>query len=268
MWVKTFFHIVGNRVMKVIILAGGFGSRLSEYTELVPKPMVKIGGKPIIFHIMKYFSSYGHNDFILALGYKSEIIKEYFLNYRSLNTDFSINMENGKITNYNDDSINWKITLVDTGLDTMTGGRILRLKKYIGKKDFMLTYGDGLSNVNLENLLDFHKKHKKMVTVTAVRPIARFGELEIIDNKVESFQEKPQIGNGWINGGFFIMKSKFIDLIENDQSILEREPLEKAVGLNELYAFKHYDFWQCMDTKRDKDRLEEIFANKNAPWVR
>ena len=253
--------------MKVVILAGGFGSRISEYTEAIPKPMIKIGDKPILYHIMNYYASYGHNEFIIALGYKSEIIKDYFLNYKVLNSDFTINMSSEQITVHNKSSINWKITLVDTGSNAMTGGRLIKLKKFIGKQDFMLTYGDGLSNVDLKKLLKFHKNHNKMVTVTAVRPSARFGELKIVNDKVERFEEKPQISDGWINGGFFIMKSIFIDLIKDEKTILERAPLEKVAIMNELNAYKHNDFWHCMDTKRDKDRLEEIYYSGKVPWI-
>ena len=253
--------------MKVVILAGGFGSRISEYTEAIPKPMIKIGDKPILYHIMNYYASYGHNEFIIALGYKSEIIKDYFLNYKVLNSDFTIDMSSEQISIHNKNSIDWKITLVDTGLDAMTGGRLIKLKKFIGKQDFMLTYGDGLSNVDLKKLLEFHKNHNKMVTVTAVRPSARFGELKIINDKVERFEEKPQIGDGWINGGFFVMKSIFIDLIKDEKTILERAPLEKVAIMNELNAYKHNDFWHCMDTKRDKDRLEEIYYSGKVPWI-
>ena len=253
--------------MKVVILAGGFGSRISEYTEAIPKPMIKIGDKPILYHIMNYYASYGHNEFIIALGYKSEIIKDYFLNYKVLNSDFTINMSSEQITVHNKSSINWKITLVDTGSNAMTGGRLIKLKKFIGKQDFMLTYGDGLSNVDLKKLLKFHKNHNKMVTVTAVRPSARFGELKIVNDKVERFEEKPQISDGWINGGFFVMKSIFIDLIKDEKTILERAPLEKVAIMNELNAYKHNDFWHCMDTKRDKDRLEEIYYSGKVPWI-
>ena len=253
--------------MKVVILAGGFGSRISEYTEAIPKPMIKIGDKPILYHIMNYYASYGHNEFIIALGYKSEIIKDYFLNYKVLNSDFTINMSSEQITVHNKSSIDWKITLVDTGSNAMTGGRLIKLKKFIGKQDFMLTYGDGLSNVDLKKLLKFHKNHNKMVTVTAVRPSARFGELKIVNDKVERFEEKPQISDGWINGGFFVMKSIFIDLIKDEKTILERAPLEKVAIMNEFNAYKHNDFWHCMDTKRDKDRLEEIYYSGKVPWI-
>ena len=253
--------------MKVIILAGGFGSRLSEYTEAIPKPMVKIGNKPILFHLMKYYYKFGFKDFIIALGYKSEIIKDYFLNYSALNSSFTINLENNDIEIHDNVKLDWKVTLVDTGLNTMTGGRLLRLKDHVGKKDFMLTYGDGLSNIDLSKLIEFHNENRKIVTVSAVRPVARFGELNIESGSVKSFQEKPQISDGWINGGFFVMNPKILNYIDNDSTILEKEPLEKMVSMNELSAYKHSGFWQCMDTKRDKDRLEEIYNSGSVPWL-
>jgi glucose-1-phosphate cytidylyltransferase len=252
--------------MKVVILSGGFGTRLSEYTDTIPKPMVTIGGKPILWHIMNHYAHFGFTDFYLALGYKAEVVKDFFLNYRSLNSDFTINLENGHILSYNSPSVNWKVTLVNTGLNTMTGGRVLRMKDYIGNEAFMLTYGDGLSNVNLAELVKFHTLHKKLITVTAVHPVARFGELIIEDENVISFQEKPQISEGWINGGYFVVEPKFFDLIEDDQTILERRPLEVATEKKELVAFKHGGFWQCMDTKRDRDYLEELWNSGKAPW--
>jgi glucose-1-phosphate cytidylyltransferase len=253
--------------MKIIILAGGFGTRLSEYTEAIPKPMVTIGGKPIIFHIMNHYAKYGFNDFCIALGYKSEIIKDYFLNYRTLNSDFTIDLKSGDITHHNFDNLDWKITLVNTGESTMTGGRIKRIQKFIGNETCMLTYGDGISDVNIQDLLNFHYTHKKLVTVTAVRPNARFGELEITDNNfVENFKEKPQINNGWINGGFFVLEPDFFSYIDGDNTFLEKEPLEIAAKKNQLQAYKHSGFWQCMDTKRDRDSLEESYLNKIGPW--
>ena len=252
--------------MKVIILAGGFGTRLSEYTEDVPKPMVAIGGKPILWHIMKTYAKFNHKDFYLALGYKAEMIKEYFLNYRSLNSDFSVDLLTGKVEPHQLDNVDWNVTLADTGLKTMTGGRVKRLQSHIGNETFMLTYGDGVSNINIDALLEFHKSHGKMVTVSAVHPVARFGELNIKGKKVINFSEKPQINQGWINGGYFIIEPNFFDLIDNDNSILEREPLEKAAELGELMAFHHEGFWQCMDTKRDRASLEELWLSGKAPW--
>tara|TARA_B110000093_G_scaffold137292_1_gene147159 strand:- start:478 stop:1173 length:696 start_codon:yes stop_codon:yes gene_type:complete len=227
--------------MKVVILAGGFGTRLSEYTNLVPKPMVKLNNKPIIYYIMKHFSNYGFDDFYIALGYKGNVIKDYFKK----------------------NSFKWKINLIETGLKTMTGGRIKKLKKYLDEENFFMTYGDGISDVNLKRLLQFHKKNKKaLVTMTAVRPPARFGAIKIKRNKVSVFREKSKIDEGWINGGFFIMNKKFINYIEKYSTYLEKSPLEKAAKKNQLYAFKHNGFWQCMDTKRDKDNLEEILKTK------
>jgi glucose-1-phosphate cytidylyltransferase len=253
--------------MKVIILAGGFGVRLSEYTESIPKPMVTIGGRPILWHIMSNYAKYGFNDFHLALGYKAEIIKEYFLHYKSLNSDFSVSMSSGNIEYHHTDAIDWRVTMVDTGQNSMTGGRVKRMQPFIGKERFLLTYGDGLSNVNLKELLSFHKSHGKMVTVTAVHPSARFGELEIEAQQVKSFKEKPQTGKGWINGGFFVIEPEFFDFIEGDQSILEQEPLEKATAAGELMAYQHEGYWQCMDTKRDRDALEALWDEGNPPWV-
>ena len=254
--------------MKVILLAGGFGTRLSEYTESLPKPMVMIGGKPILWHIMNSYAHFGHKDFYIALGYKAEKVKEYFLHYRTMNANFTMDLGTGEVTPLQLDAIDWKVTLVDTGLHSMTGGRVKRMKQYVGETTCLLTYGDGVSNVDLEQLIAFHKSHGKMVTVTAVHPGARFGELEIHGEKVTSFQEKPQIGEGWINGGYFVIEPEFFDLIEYDQTILEKEPLERAAQMGELMAFQHKGFWQCMDTKRDRDNLEEIWHSGKAPWKR
>ena len=226
--------------MKVVILAGGFGSRISEYTRLIPKPMVKILKIPIIVRIINHYIKYGFNEFIIAAGYKSKIIKDYFKKNRK----------------------NIKVSVIDTGKKTMTGGRIKKISKHL-KQTFMLTYGDGLSNVNLKKLVKHHKKQKKLVTVTAVRPPARFGELKIKRTKVYRFKEKVPMTEGWINGGFFVMEPKFIKFIKNDKSILEQKPLEKACKLGELTAFKHHGFWQCMDTKRDRDHLEKIIKKIN-----
>ena len=230
--------------MKVIILAGGFGTRLSEYTESIPKPMVPIGNKPMIEHIMNIYASYGHKEFYIALGYKGEVIKEYFKNY------------NGKS----------KLNLVDTGQNTMTGGRLKRLKKEIGNNTFMMTYGDGLSDVNFDKLLEFHKKNKKLVTVTAVRPPARFGFIKFKDNKIINFKEKSKLDVGWINGGFFVMEPKFLDYIEDDKTYLEREPIEKLVSEGQLAAYKHEGFWQCMDNKRDLEKLKYLWET-SPPWL-
>lgn len=252
--------------MKVVLLAGGFGTRLSEYTGMIPKPMVTIGGKPILWHIMNTYSYYGHKDFYLALGYKSEVVKEYFLHYRSLNSDFTVDLLTGDIASHQIDDVDWKVTLVNTGLDTMTGGRVKRLGTFVGNETFLLTYGDGVANIDIAELIKFHKSHGKMVTVSAVHPGARFGELEMHGDLVASFQEKPQTGQGWINGGYFVVEPEFLELIENDSTVLEKEPLERAAAMGELVAYKHDGYWQCMDTKRDRDHLEELWSSGDAPW--
>ena len=253
--------------MKVIILAGGFGTRLSEYTETIPKPMVTVGDHPILWHIMKTYAKHGHNDFYLALGYKAEVVKEYFLHYRSLNSDFSVNLGSGVIKPHQIDAdIDWNVTLVHTGIDSMTGGRVKRMQSYIGNEPFLLTYGDGVANIDINALVAFHRQHGKMVTVSAVHPGARFGELEIDEEQVRSFQEKPQTTQGWINGGYFVIEPEFFDLIEGDKTILEKAPLEKAAEMGELMAYRHNGFWQCMDTKRDRDALEEMWRSGNPPW--
>lgn len=221
--------------MKVVILAGGYGTRLPEYTKSIPKPMVKINGKPILIHIINHYLKYGYDNFYIALGYKSNEIKKFFHKKK----------------------LNFKINLINTGLKTMTGGRLKRLKKIIGNETFLLTYGDGVSNVNLDKLVRFHKKNKKLITLTAVRPPARFGAIKISGNKVKTFKEKSKLDEGWINGGFFVVEPKFLNFIKGDNTFLEREPLERASKNNQLLAFKHNGFWQCMDTKRDKDFLEK-----------
>ena len=254
--------------MKVILLAGGFGTRLSEYTDSLPKPMVTIGGKPILWHIMKYYAHYGHNQFYVALGYKAEMIKEFFLHYRTMNADFTINLKTGDVNPLQQEEVDWKVTLLDTGMRSMTGGRVKRMKPYISNETCLLTYGDGVSDVDLDQLIAFHQNHGKMVTVTSVHPGARFGELEMTEDQVTSFKEKPQTGQGWINGGYFVIEPEFFDLIEEDQTILEREPLERAAKMGELMAFRHNGFWQCMDTKRDCNNLEEFWRSGKAPWKR
>jgi glucose-1-phosphate cytidylyltransferase len=252
--------------MKVVLLAGGFGTRLAEYTDVIPKPMVPIGGKPILWHIMQNYASFGHKDFYVALGYKAELIKDYFLNYRALNADFTVDLSSGNVMPHQVDHVDWRVTLVNTGDSSMTGGRVKRMKPFIGSEPFLLTYGDGLSDIDLDALLEFHRGHGKMVTVTAVRPAARFGELLIKDHRVSTFQEKPQMGDGWINGGYFVIQPEFFDLISGDETILEREPLECAARMGELMAYKHNGFWQCMDTKRDKDTLEDLWKSGNPAW--
>jgi glucose-1-phosphate cytidylyltransferase len=252
--------------MKTILLAGGFGTRLSEYTDVIPKPMVPIGGKPILWHIMQHYANYGHKDFYAALGYKAEVIKEYFLNYRALNADFTVDLATGKLHSHQVDTVDWRVTLVNTGLSTMTGGRVKRLKQHIGNEAFMLTYGDGVANINIDALIQFHRSHGKMVTVSAVRPAARFGELEINGDAVISFSEKPQLHDGWINGGYFVIEPEFFDLIDGDETFLEKEPLEKAAQMGELMAYHHHGFWQCMDTKRDLETLEKMHELKKGIW--
>lgn len=253
--------------MKVILLAGGFGTRLSEYTDIIPKPMVPIGGKPILWHIMHRYATYGHKDFYVALGYKAEVIKSYFLNYRSLNSDFSVDLSTGEFTPHLVDEIDWRVTLVNTGDRSMTGGRVKRMQKFIGNETCMITYGDGVSDIDIDELLKFHRSHGKLVTISAVRPTARFGELEMNGARVTSFKEKPQLHDGWINGGFFVIEPQFFEFIAGDETMLEREPLEKAADMGELMAYHHDGFWHCMDTKRDHELLESIYS-KGAPWVR
>lgn len=252
--------------MKVVLLAGGFGTRLSEYTDIIPKPMVTVGGRPILWHIMRTYAHFGHKDFYLALGYKAELIKEYFLHYRSLNADFTVDLATGAVSPHQTDNADWRVTLVNTGLESMTGGRVKRLQSFICNEPFMLTYGDGVADIDVDALLKFHRSHGKMVTVTAVHPGARFGELMIESDQVLSFQEKPQMGQGWINGGYFVIQPEFFDLIAGDATILEREPLELAAQMGELMAYRHEGFWQCMDTKRDRDSLEELWQRRKAAW--
>lgn len=253
--------------MKVVILAGGFGTRLGEYTEKMPKPMVTIGNMPILWHIMSTFSYFGYNDFIIALGYKGHEIKKYFLEYKLLHSDIQIDLASGHTNVLRSKEKDWKVTLVDTGLKTMTGGRVKRLQHHLQDEPFLLTYGDGVADVNIQKLVKFHKTHGKMVTVTAVRPSARFGELQIEDGLVRTFKEKPRVTKGWINGGFFVMDPEFIDLIEQDQTVLEQVPLELAARRAELMAYKHEGFWQCMDTKRDLEELERLWSSGQAPWL-
>jgi glucose-1-phosphate cytidylyltransferase len=252
--------------MKVVILAGGLGTRLSEYTETIPKPMVRIGSRPILWHIMRRYAKYGYNDFTVALGYKSELIKEYFLNYKALNSDFTIDLETGKVQTRLADEVDWKVSLINTGLETMTGGRLKRLSDQLKTETFMLTYGDGIADIDISELVSFHKSHGKMVTMTAVRPTARFGELELDESRVVSFKEKPQLHEGWINGGFFVIEPRFLESIAGDSTLLEREPLEVASQMGELMAYRHQGFWQCMDNKRDVETLESLWS-QGAPWL-
>ncbi len=252
--------------MKVVILAGGLGTRISEESHLKPKPMIEIGGRPILWHIMKIYSQYGLNDFIVCCGYKGYSIKEYFANYFLHLSDVTIDIKNNKMDVHHNESEPWKVTLVDTGAETMTGGRIKRVAKYIGQDDFCLTYGDGLADIDIKKLLEFHKNHGGMATLTATQPPGRFGALGIQNNLVHSFKEKPVGDGNWINGGFFVLNSKVIDLIKDDTTIWENEPLEKLAESNQLHAFKHNGFWQPMDTLRDKNQLEQLWQSGKAPW--
>ena len=252
--------------MKVLILAGGLGTRLTEETTLKPKPMVDIGHWPILWHIMNIYAHAGHKEFIVALGYKGEIIKEYFLNYYHLRNNFTVSLEDGRLDAHGLQREDWKIHLVDTGDETGTGGRIRRLKDWIGKETFLMTYGDGLSNINIPKLIECHKNHGKLATITAVRPPARFGSMEFDGDLVTKFIEKPQIGEGWINGGFFVLEPKVLDYINSDETMFEREPLERLAKEKQLAAYRHDDFWQCMDTLRDVRLLDTLWKTKEAPW--
>jgi len=253
--------------MKVVILAGGFGTRLSEETVLKPKPMVEIGGKPMLWHIMKIYSSYGFNEFIICLGYKGYIIKEYFANYFMHQSDVTINMKENKVKIHNSHAEPWEVTLIDTGLNTMTGGRIRRIKPYINNETFMLTYGDGVGDVNIQQLVDFHKSQDRKLTVTSVQPSGRFGALNISENnQVNSFYEKPKGDGTWINGGFFVCEPEVIDYIDGDSTVFEKAPMENLANTNEMTAYKHEGFWKCMDTLRDKNDLESLWNSPKTPW--
>lgn len=253
--------------MKVVILAGGFGTRLSEETIVKPKPMVEIGGMPMLWHIMKIYSSQGFIDFVICLGYKGYMIKEYFANYFLHQSNVTIDVAQNKIEIHNTTADPWKITLVDTGLNTMTGGRIKRIEPYVSGEKFMLTYGDGLGDVDLKALSGFHSSHKGLLSVTAVQPSGRFGSLSFDDNnRVDLFAEKPKGERGWINGGFFICDPEVINYIDDDSSIWERGPMEKLSEENLMFAYKHSGFWQCMDTIRDRNNLEENWNSENPSW--
>lgn len=252
--------------MKVAILAGGFGSRLAEETEIKPKPLVEIGGKPILWHIMMHYSCYGFNEFVIALGYKGEMIKRYMLDYSSLSNDLTVNVRTGEYISHDGDHEDWIVHLIDTGIATATGGRIKRLAPHIGRETFMLTWGDGVSNVDLSTLLEFHRSHGKLATLTAVRPPARYGHLELDGDQICVFSEKPQLKEGWINGAFFVLEPEVFDYIDGDDTQWEKEPLERLAADGQLMAYRHNSFWQCMDTLREKYILEKLWESGNAPW--
>lgn len=253
--------------MKVAILAGGYGTRLAEETEIRPKPLVAIGERPILWHIMKIYSCFGFTDFVIALGYKGEMIKKYIMDYYTMCNDIHVNFGNGQISclkkNGKED---WNVELIDTGLGTLTGGRIKRLATYMNKETFMLTWGDGVADINIDELLNFHKSHGKLATMTAVRPIARYGHLEMDGAQVVQFNEKPQTGEGWINGAFFVLEPEVFEYIEGDHTQWEKEPLEGLARDGQLMAYKHTSFWQCMDTLREKHILQKYWDSGNAPW--
>jgi glucose-1-phosphate cytidylyltransferase len=252
--------------MKVVILAGGFGTRLAEETDRIPKPMVEIGGRPILWHIMKHYAHYGFKEFFIALGYKGEVIKRYFLDYYLINSNLTINLSNGDVQVHNKQGEDWIVHLVDTGLHTLTGGRVKRLEPWLKDETFMVTYGDGVSDIDLQDLLRFHRSHGKLATVTAVRPPARFGGLIFDGDLVAEFTEKPQIGEGWINGGFMVFEPGVFDYLEGDHTSLEADALERLAADRQLVAYRHDGFWQCMDTLRDVRLLESLWQSGKPPW--
>ncbi|OQX20366.1 MAG: glucose-1-phosphate cytidylyltransferase [Candidatus Altiarchaeales archaeon A3] len=252
--------------MKAVILAGGFGTRLSEETDLKPKPMVEIGGKPILWHIMKIYSCYGINDFVICLGYKGYMIKEWFANYFLHNSDVTIKLKNNELKVHNTQTEDWTVSLIDTGLNAQTGGRLKRVKDYISNETFMFTYGDGIADINIKELIKFHKNNRKLATMTSVQPPGRFGAIELKENKIISFHEKPAGDNAWINGGFFVLEPEVINYIKNDETIWEREPLENLAKEGQLMAYKHKGFWKPMDTLRDNRELNSLWESKKALW--
>jgi glucose-1-phosphate cytidylyltransferase len=253
--------------MKAVILAGGFGTRLSEETTLRPKPMVEIGGKPILWHIMNIYSVSGINEFVIALGYKQEFIKEYFLNFYAINNDITVDLATGETTIHDGNQPSWKIHLVDTGLHTQTGGRLRRLRSWLGEDEtFMFTYGDGVADIDLKALLEFHKSHGKLATVTTVRSPARFGRIAFNGSQVTKFHEKPQSSEGWINGGYFVLHPRVIDYVKGDEAIWERDPVEELARDRQLMGYRHLGFWSCMDTLKEKNILEELWNSGKAPW--
>ena len=255
--------------MKVVILAGGYGTRLSEHTSVIPKPMVEIGGRPILWHIMKIYADQGHRDFVVALGYKGEVIKDYFLAYRSRQSDLSLSLDSGEVKIFPKKGAHqdWRVTLIDTGSDVMTGGRLRRLQEYLENETFMLTYGDGVANVNLGALIAHHKRSKKLATITAVHPKAHYGELDLDGSNVKQFLEKPQFRQSWINGGFMIFEPEVLNCVKGDGSVLEIDVLERLSKNGELVAYRHDGFWQCMDTVRDVNVLNELWNAGNPPWM-
>ncbi len=252
--------------MKVAILAGGFGTRLSEETDNRPKPMVEIGGRPILWHIMMYYSSFGFRDFVIALGYRGEVIKRFMAEYAALHCNLVVKVRTGEVVKAENHTPDWTVELIDTGQRTLTGGRIKRLAPYLNHDTFMLTWGDGVANVPLDDLLAFHRAHGKLATLTAVRPPARFGHLELNGSQIADFSEKPQTKEGWINGAFFVLEPGVMDYISGDETIWEREPMERLARDGQLMAYQHQDFWQCMDTLRDKRLLEQLWDSGKAPW--
>lgn len=252
--------------MKVVILAGGLGTRISEESHLKPKPMIEVGGRPLLWHIMKIYSHYGLNDFIVCCGYKSYVIKEYFANYFLHLSDVTFDLKNNKMEVHHSESEPWKVTLVDTGEGTMTGGRLKRVGKYLGEEDFCMTYGDGLADVNVGELIRFHKGHGRHATLTAAQPPGRFGALNIEGSQIKTFKEKPLGDGNWINGGFFVLSPRVLDLIPDDTVVWEKGPLEKLSEADQLHAFQHRGFWQPMDTLRDKNQLEQLWITGKAPW--
>jgi glucose-1-phosphate cytidylyltransferase len=252
--------------MKVGILAGGHGTRISEETQVKSKAMVEVGGRPILWHIMRHYAHYGYKDFVIALGYKGETIKQYMVDYAALNSSLSVNLRSGEIKVLDGYKPDWNVDLIDTGLHTMTGGRIKRIIPYMGNQTFMLTWCDGVSDIDLHELLAFHRSHGKLATVTAVRPPARYGHMEFDGDRVSEFTEKPQTGEGWINGVFMVLEPEVYDYIAGDDTQWEREPLERLAKDGQLMAYKHYSFWQCMDTLRERHILESLWQSGNAPW--
>jgi glucose-1-phosphate cytidylyltransferase len=254
--------------MKAVILAGGLGSRLSEETTLRPKPMVEIGGKPILWHIMKTYACHDINEFIIALGYKAEVVKDYFLSFYAINNDLTIDLASGATTIHkNGNQANWKVHLVDTGLHTQTGGRLKRLQNWLGKDEtFFFTYGDGVTDLNIQALLEFHRRHGKLATVTTVRSPARFGRIAFNGDDITEFYEKPETGEGWINGGYFVLNSRAMEYIEGDEAVWERDPIVRLAQDQQLAGYRHHGFWSCMDTLKEKNSLEDLWTSGKAPW--